>query len=134
MAAATTPYIWLGPRWYAWLEFGPDNRHATFAAIGERAARDLGGTVAEVLPNTHDEGKEYAEIVVGASRLLLMRKEGLGVALGAAYADLPLLLRIAASVQAEYRGWRWALYWVWRRIARSHPHVEPGAAPDTGRM
>jgi hypothetical protein len=62
VAVATAPYIWLGPGWYAWLEFGPDNRHATFAAIGERAARDLGGAVAEVLPNPDDAGKEYAEV------------------------------------------------------------------------
>lgn len=70
--------------------------------------------MAEVLPNPADEGKEYAEIVVAEARLLLMRKTGLGIALGAAYPDLPLLLRIAAIFQAERRGWRWPLYWLWR--------------------
>ncbi len=114
--STTTPYIWLGPGWYAWLEFGPDNRHATFAAVREQVARELGGTVAEVLPNPADEGKEYAEIVVGEARLLLMRKPGLGIGLGAAYQDLPLLLRIAAKMQAEYRGWRWPLYRIWQRL------------------
>ena len=116
---AAAPYIWLGPGWYGWLEFGPDTRHATFAAIGERVAVELGGTVAEVLPNADDEGKEYAEVVVGAARLLLMRKDGLGIALGAAYPDLPLLLRIAAGVRAEDRGWRWPLYRLWRRVVGS---------------
>lgn len=85
---------------------GRPNQHATFAAIGERVARELGGTLAETLPNATDEGKDYAEVVVGEARLLLMRKAGLGMALGAAYPDLPLLLRIAAIFQADYRGWR----------------------------
>jgi len=127
---ATAPYIWLGPGWYAWLEFGPDHRHDTFDAIGERVAHALGGTLAEVLPNPADAGKEYAEVVVGEARLLLMRKAGLGIALGAAYPDLPLLLRIAANVRADFRGWRWPLYRLWRRaIGMSHV-AEPGAAPD----
>ena len=31
---APAPYIWLGPRWYASLEFGPDNRQFTdFSAL-----------------------------------------------------------------------------------------------------
>lgn len=118
---ATTPYVWLGPGWHAWLEFGPDNCHATFVAIGERVARELGGTVVETLPNPSDEGKEYAEVVAGKARLLLMRKKPFGVALGAEYQDVPLLLRIAAMFQAERRGWRWPLYRLWQQIVgRKH--------------
>jgi len=71
------PFIWLGPRWYAWLEFGPDNRHATFVAIAQRIASELGGTVIECMPNPSDDGKEYFEIEVGSSQLLLMRKTSL---------------------------------------------------------
>jgi hypothetical protein len=40
---STAPYVWLGKGWYAWLEFGPDNRHASFAAIGERVEHSMGG-------------------------------------------------------------------------------------------
>jgi len=113
---ATAPYIWLGPRWYAWLEFGPDNRHATFVAIGERVAAELGGRFEEYLPNPADDGKEYAKIVVGEACLLMMRKDGIGAALGAECRDLPLLLRIAALYGAECRGWRWPLYRFWQRV------------------
>ena len=116
MAVWATPYVWLGPRWYGWLEFGPDHRHATFTAIGERVAKELGGKVVDILSNPDDDGKEYAQVMVGPARLLLMRKDGLGAALGAAYPDLPLLLQIATLVGAEYRGWRWTLYRVWRRF------------------
>jgi hypothetical protein len=112
---SSVPCIYLGPGWYGWLEFGPDNRHATFAAIGDRVACELGGTVQALMPNRENEGKEYADIVVGNSRLLLMRKTGIGIALGAACPDLPLLLQIAALFQAECRGWRWPLYRLWRR-------------------
>src|SRR5262245_13558133 len=87
---ATTPYIWLGPRWHAWLEFGPDNRHATFMVIGEWVASELGGRLDEYLPDPSDDGKEYAKIMVGEACLLLMRKAGFGSALGAEYRDLPL--------------------------------------------
>jgi hypothetical protein len=111
------PYVWLGPRWYAWLEFGPDCRRETFAAIGRRVSGALGGSVAEVLPNPRDDGKEYAEVQVGPARLLLMRKPGLGIGLGACYADVPLLLRVAVLYQAECRGWRWPLYRLWRRLS-----------------
>jgi hypothetical protein len=114
----TRPYIWLGPRWYAWLEFGSDNRHTTFIALGERVAAELGGTLDVYFPNSADEGKEYAQIVVGSATLLLMRKSGLGAALGAAYRDLPLLLRIASRYDAQFRGWRWPLYRLWQRVVR----------------
>jgi hypothetical protein len=123
----STPYVWLGPRWYAWLEFGPDNRHSTFSEIAARVARELRGTVDEVLPNPADDGKEYAEIVVGESRLLLMRQAGLGAALGAAYPDVPFVLRVAALFGAERRGWRWPLYWLWRSVGAHH--VESRARP-----
>jgi hypothetical protein len=77
-------------------------------------ARELGGTVHETLPNPDDVGKEYADIVVGDARLLLMRKTAQGIALGAACPDVPLLLRIAGLFQAECRGWRWPFYFLWR--------------------
>jgi hypothetical protein len=110
-------FVWLGPRWYAWLEFGPDNKHSTFVTIAQQVAVELGGTVIELLPNPSDDGKEYLEIAVGSAQLLLMRKTGLGIALGAAYPDVPLLLRIAKIYHAECRGWRWPFYRLWRCIA-----------------
>jgi len=130
---APVPYIWLGPRWYAWLEFGPDNRHATFMAIGKRVAVELGGTFEEYLPNPSDDGKEYAKVVVGGAFLLLMRRTGIGPALGAECHDLPLLLRIALLYGAEYRGWRWPLYRLWQRVVARRPDAEPGRAPGPAR-
>lgn len=114
---ATAPYLWLGPRWYAWLEFGLDNRHATFTAIGERVASELGGRLEEYLPNPADGGKEYAKVVVDGACLLLMRKDGVGVALGGEYRDLPRLLKVAALYGARRRGWRWPLCRLWQRVA-----------------
>jgi hypothetical protein len=116
------PYIWLGPRWYAWLEFGPDASHATFAAVAQRVANEFGGSVTDVLPNPHDEGKEYAEVQVGSAQLLLMRKPGLGLGLGAACPDVPLLLRVAALYRAECRGWRWPLFRLWHWLAGPGRH------------
>ena len=127
MVPGISPHVWLVPRWYAWLEFGPDSQHATFIAIGDRVAQDLGGRLVEVLPNSNDEGKEYAEIVVGEARLLLMRKERHSIALGTSCRDLPLLLQLAASVQAEYRGWRWPIYRLWRRVMPGRPKVKPAS-------
>jgi hypothetical protein len=98
------------------LEFGPDCRHEAFTAIARRLSGALGGSVAEVLPDARDDGKEYAEVQVGSARLLLMRKPGLGVGLGASCPDVPLLLRVAALYGAECRGWRWPLYRLWRRL------------------
>lgn len=115
--AGTAPFVWLGPRWHGWLEFGPDNHRETFLSIGERAAALLGGRLEEILPNASDDGKEYAKIVVGDANLLLMRKAGLGAALGAERRHVPLLLRVADLYGAERRGWRWPLYRLWRRIA-----------------
>jgi hypothetical protein len=110
------PYVWLGPSWYAWLEFGSDNRHATFLAIGERVAAELGGKFQEHMPDDGDVGKEYAYIVVAGSSMMLMRKDGFGVALGAERRELPLLLRVAALYGAEFRGWRWPIYRIWQRL------------------
>ena len=122
------PYIWLGPRWYAWLEFGPDSRHATFMAIGKRVAAELGGTFEEYLPNPSDDGKEYAKVVVGGTCLLLMRRAGMGSALGAECRDVPLLLRVALLYGAKRRGWRWPLYRLWRRVAGRRSMCQPGKA------
>lgn len=116
MDPRSTPYIWLGPGWYAWLELGPDFRHATFTAIAERVTQEFGGSISEVLPNPADDGKEYAELQIGTARLLLMRKPELGIGLGAAYADVPLLLQIGATFHAQRRGWRWPFYWL-RQLA-----------------
>jgi hypothetical protein len=129
---ATAPYIWLGPRWYAWLEFGPDCRHDTFAAIARRVSGEFGGSISEVLPSSQDDGKEYAEVQVGSARLLLMRKPGLGIGLGASYPDVPLLLRVAALYRAECRGWRWPLYRLWQRLSGRAGRAEPAAAADRG--
>ena len=115
----TAPYVWLGPRWYAWLEFGPDGRHDAFTAIARRSSDEFGGSISKVGPNSQDDGKEYAEVQVGAARLLLMRKPGLGIGLGASdYPDVPLLLRpVAALYRAECRGWRWPVYQLWQRLS-----------------
>jgi hypothetical protein len=114
---ATAPYVWLGARWDAWLEFGTDYRHDTFVAITQRVCDGFGGSFSEVLPNSCDNSKEYAEVQIGPARLLLVRKPGLGIGLGASCADVPLLLRIAALYRAECRGWRWPLYRLWQRLS-----------------
>jgi len=114
MAEKFAPYLWLGPRWYAWLEFGPDGRRATFLEIARRVCNAVGGSAVETLPSSRDEDKEYWQLQVGLARLLLMRKPPLGVGLGAALPDLPLLLRIGAMFGAECRGWRWPFYRLWR--------------------
>jgi hypothetical protein len=118
MKKPSTPYIWLGPRWYAWLEFGPDSSRAAFQQVARRVCDEFEGSVADILPGLRDEDKEYAELRVGAARLLLMRKPGLGVGLGAACPNVPLLLRIGAAFGAGCQGWRWPLYRIWRRLFR----------------
>lgn len=131
---ATAPYIWLGPRWYAWLEFGPDFRHDTFMSIARRLSDEIGASVSEVLPNPHDDEKEYAELQIGSARLLLMRKRNLGIGLGASYPDVPLLLRIASLYGAECRGWRWPLYRLWQRFFGRADREGKGDEHATGRV
>lgn len=116
MIKTSTPHIWLGRRWYAWLEFGPDSSRATLKQIAQQVCDEFGGSVTEVLPGPRDEDKEYVELSVGTARLLLMRKPGLGLGLGAGYPDVPQLLRIAVAFGAERRGWRWPLYRLWQQL------------------
>lgn len=113
---AMTPYIWLGPRWYAWLEFGPGGSHAEFERLAEWLCAEFGGVRAEALPNTDEQGKEYLYLRFGPSELLLMRRND-QVGLGAFSPDVPLVIRIGAAFGASRRGWRWPLYNLWRRLA-----------------
>jgi hypothetical protein len=116
LANATAPYIWLGPRWYAWLEFGPGGSHAAFERLAGRLCGEFGGVRAESLPNPAAVGKEYLYLRFGPSELLLMRRDE-WTALGAFYPDVPLVLRIGAAFGAVRRGWRWPMYRAWGRLA-----------------
>lgn len=116
MANAALPYIWLGPGWDAWLEFGPDNCRAAFERVAQRLQNDFGANIVEAMPNPAEDGKEYWWLQVGEARLLLMRKADCGVGLSAVYPDLPLLLRIGAAYGATLKGWRWPFYHLWRRL------------------
>ncbi len=129
---AATSSIWLGPRWYAWLEFGPGGSHAEFERLAERLCTEFGAVRAEALPDPAAGGKEYLYLRFGRSELLLMRRED-RVGLGAFYPDVPLLVRIGAAFGASRRGWRWPLYDLWCRLAGLRGPAEPGAAPDRGR-
>jgi hypothetical protein len=111
------PYIWLGSRWYAWLEFGPGGSHATFEQLAERLCAQFGGVRAESLPNPAQNGKEYQYRRFGSSELLLMRRDQ-WVALGAFYPDVPQVLRIGAALGATRCGWRWPLYDAWGWLVR----------------
>jgi hypothetical protein len=115
VADATAPYIWLGPRWYAWLEFGPGGSHAAFECLADRLCNEFGGVRAESLANPADAGKEYLYLQFAASELLLMRLDQC-TALGAFYPDVPLVLRVGAAFGAVRRGWRWPLYRLWRAL------------------
>jgi hypothetical protein len=107
LPAQSAPYVWLGPGWYAWLVFGPDDSPDAFRRIVRRVCDDSGGVAHDAPPGAN--GTEYTEVRVGAVRLLLVRKPGVGVSLGAGWADLPLLLRVGATFGAGRRGWRWLL-------------------------
>ena len=114
--ADASPYIWLGPGWHAWLEFGPDHSPEAFRRVADGLRIEFGAVVLEAMPNPAVDGKEYLWLQVGGARLLLMRKLGCGVGLNAEYPDVPLLLRIGAAFGVECRGWRWPLYRLWRRL------------------
>ncbi len=116
MAGAPTPYIWLGPRWSAWLEFGPDHSRGAFLRVADRLRGEFGAVVVEALPAPAEDAKEYSWMQVGQARLLLMRKVGCGVGLGADFPDIPLLLHIGAVFGAKCRGWRWPLYRLGQRL------------------
>jgi hypothetical protein len=116
VAETSAPYIWLGPRWHAWLEFGRDHSHGAFQRVADRLQSEFGAVVVEALPSLADDAKEYLWMQVGRARLLLMRKVGCGVGLSAEYPDIPLLLRIGEGFGARCRGWRWPLYRLWQRL------------------
>jgi hypothetical protein len=124
------PYVWLGPRWYAWLEFGPGGSHAAFERLADRLCTEFGGVRAEALPSPAEAGKEYLYLRFGPSELLLMRRDE-WIGLGAFYPDLPHVLRIGAAFGAVRRGWRWPLYRAWRWLVVARPDAEPSAADVT---
>jgi len=120
---AATPSIWLA-RWWAWLEFAPDDPRATVAAIRERVASELGGKVDPYHPNDPEERMEYATIVVGKLFLGLARKDGI-TRISADGRDVPGLQRIGALYGAERRGWRWVQYRLWPRMFLRTHEVQP---------
>ena len=110
MRSVTPPYLWMGPRGALWLEITADGRREPFLAIRERLCREFGGVVTERLLEGSSD-KEYTWIDVEGSSLLLMRKVGLGTALGGeAPRDLDVLLRLARAYGAPLAGWRWGAW------------------------
>jgi hypothetical protein len=121
-AARTAPpapasYVWLGPGWRAWLVLGPDDSPDAFRRAARRLRDEFGGVVAAA--PSPDEGAEHAEVRVGPALLLLARRPGSGVSLGADWTDLPVLLRIAAAHGAAPWGWRWIVYRLLRGVGRA---------------
>lgn len=113
---AKPPYIRLRQGWYPWLEFGPDNPDATVTVIRERVVSELGARFEEYHPNDPEEGVVTYSIFVGKTWILLDSKDGRVAGFGADWRDIPLMLKIAAMYGAERRGWRWPLYWLWKRF------------------
>ena len=95
------PYIWLGPGWYPWLEFGPDNPDATVAAIRERVVSELGGRFEEYHPNDPVEGTQYYSIFVGKTWLLLDSKDGRVPRIGADWRDIPLTSSAIGALERQ---------------------------------
>jgi hypothetical protein len=120
-----TPYIWLGPGWYPWLEFGPDHPHATMTAIRERVVNELGGRFEEYHPNDPEEGTEYAHIFIGKAMMMVASKGGIVPRIGADWRYIPILLRIADLYGAKRRGWRWPLYPLWYRLVGRRREAAP---------
>ena len=117
----TPPYLWMGPRGALWLELTLDGRREPFLSIRERLCREFGGVITERrLEGSGD--KEYTWIDVEGSSLLLMRKVGLGTALGGeAPGDLDVLLRLARAFDAPLAGWRWSGWRLRSWLTRSGP-------------
>jgi hypothetical protein len=111
---AAGAYVFLDARWIAWLVVGSDAGPDDFRRVARRLADDFGAVVAVAPPK--EDGTECAEVQVGAARLLLARKPGTGVRLGAERVDLDILLRIAAAYRARPRGWRWNVNRVLSRL------------------
>src|SRR5688572_2200569 len=105
----SVPYLWMGPRWGAWLEFGSSCDHEEFLSIADKVCRDFDGVVTERM-GSGDDDKEYWWIDVAGANLLLMYKHQLGSGLSAEQQDIKLLETIGQSYGAYYKGWRWPLY------------------------
>jgi hypothetical protein len=116
MKQASVPYLWLGPRWGAWVEFAPDRSRDLFEEVARRLSQDLGAIVKEVLsfPGP-DGGKEYRYFDLDGVELLLMWKPHLGTGLGALPPAIPVLVRVGRAFGVtRFVGWRWRLYWAWQ--------------------
>lgn len=124
MDTASEAYLWMGPSrlgdWNIWLEFPADMMsHEAMVEIADRLGRDFGAVVTERYPEPHfDEGKEYWRLGVGSTNLLLMRKPpDCPVGLSVTEGDIGLIVRIGqAWGVTRFVGWRWRLWWVWRRL------------------
>jgi hypothetical protein len=131
MAVATsTPYLSLGPRGYAWLEWGPECGRDGFEQIRCRLRDEFGAVTFDSLGFG---SKEYHWLRMEEAELLLMWKDTLGPGLGTELAGLPHLLRVAKAFRAVDRGWRMRLYrWAaaWRDGRETPAPAPPGAAPS----
>ena len=105
------PYLWMGPKGALWLEFTLDDSRETFLALAGRLGREFGAVVTERYGGQGNEDKEYWWLDVEGSSLLLMRKAGLGTALGGSVPeDVASLARLAGVFNAPRAGWRWLLW------------------------
>ena len=124
MDAVSEPYLSMGPsrrwEWNIWLEFPADmTSHVALVQVADRLCRDFGAVVTERYPEPHfDEGKEYWWLRVGSTTLMLMRKPpDCPVGLSVTDGDIGLLVRIGqAWGVTRFVGWRWRLWWIWRRL------------------
>lgn len=100
----------MGHRFQVWLELTPDDSHATFRDWAGRLCNDFPATLTEEYPQGYHSGeKEYWTFRMGEGELLLMRKSGIGTALGGS--DVALMVRIANHWSISERvGWRWFVW------------------------
>jgi hypothetical protein len=93
--------------------------HWALVQIAERLCRDFGAVVTERYPEPHfDEGKEYWWLQIGSATLMVMRKPpDCPVGLTVTDGDIELLVRIGRTWGVtRFVGWRWHLWWTWRRL------------------